>query len=133
MSIKEETLRDCLKPEVEEELEKDWSEPISSDSVLNSDDDFVVIRNITEKPVLLYTPKGNLVGVVDSVLVFYDVLLQIMNYFYEKNRQDVSEPSGYYMIMNDGRRVDINKNGSHEHVDGLFDKTEEQLQELCRI
>ena len=131
MDKKEETLRDCLKPEVEEELEKDWSESISSDSV--SDDDFVVIRPITEPPVRLYNPKGNLVGVVDSVLVYYDVLLQIMNYFYDKNRQDVSEPSGYYMIMNDGRRVDINKNGSHEHVDGLFDKTDEQLHELCRI
>ena len=131
MDKKEETLRDCLKPEVEEELEKDWSEPISSDSV--SDDEFVVIRPITEPPVRLYNSKGNLVGVVDSVLVYYDVLLQIMNYFHDKNRQDVSEPSGYYMIMNDGRRVDINKNGSHEHVDGLFDKTEEQLQELCRI
>ena len=133
MDKKEETLRDCLKPEVEEELERDWSEPISSDSELNLEDDFVVIRPIVEPPVRLYNPKGNLVGVIDNVLTYQDVLLQIMNHFYDKNKKDVIEPSGYYLVLSDGSRVDINKNGSHEHVDGLFDKTEEQLQELCRI
>lgn len=133
MSKKEDTLRDCLKPEVEEELEKDWSETVSSNSVQNSDDDFVVIKPLTEQPVRLYNQKGNFVGIIDNVLVYYDVLLQIMNHFYEKNKQDVMEPSGYYMVMSDGRRIDINQNGSHEDVDGLFDKTDEQIQELCRI
>lgn len=131
MDKKEEHWRDCLKPEVEEELEKEWSGTISSDS--DSDDDFVVIKSVTEPPVRLYNPKGNLVGVIDNILVYYDVLLQIMHHFYEKNKQDVVEPSGYYIVMSDGRRIEINKNGSHEHVDGLFDKMDEQLFELCRI
>lgn len=131
MSTKEDTLRDCLKPEVEEELEKDWSEPISSD--FESDDDFVVIRPIAEPPVRLYNSKGNLVGVIDNVLTHQDVLLQIMNHFYEKNKKDVIEPSGYYLVLSDGSRVDINQNGTHKPVKGLFDKLDEQLHELCRI
>ena len=118
------SLVNCFSEENEAEIERDFLETPSTD--------FIVFSDIRDEEVSFYSPDDILIGRTDNILTYHDVLLQIMRHFYENDGKMLNEPSGYYMLFH-GIKVHINKNGSHEHIDGLFDIIDKQLSELCQI
>lgn len=80
----------------------------------------ITIRNIKEKPAKLFNPEDEEIGVITTVLDFYDVRCQI------KEKQ----LKGYYFMFG-SYKVNILVNGKlTEHPSELFGKTDNYLEYL---
>jgi hypothetical protein len=80
----------------------------------------ITINKPKDIPVPLYTPEDDLVGLIEDVLSFNDVRLQII-------KQNVK---GYYVIINE-QRVFLYPDGSLNHLPkGLFDVFNNQVMDI---
>ena len=88
----------------------------------------IIIRKINETTCTLYDPEDNCIGLIDNMLSFTDVRVQIKK----------ASVSGYYIkwVAEDGVKfkIEILKSGRMaEYPNGLFDEWDNFLDEILDI